>query len=126
MQYEHITLYVSNLEVSLVFYRDLLGLHVLRRISPGNRKIAFLGEAGQPGIELIEAGGEVPVKSGFSLGFRVESLDDAARMLKNAGYPLLHGPVSPNDAVRFSFFSDPDGIKIQLLEYHDHSLSNDI
>lgn len=121
MRYEHITMYVRDLENALSFYRDLLGLGMLRRISAENMKIAFLGEAGQPSIELIEGGGEVPVKSGFSLGFRVKSLNEATRMMENAGYPLLRGPFSPNDAVRFSFFSDPDGIEIQLLENRDHS-----
>jgi lactoylglutathione lyase len=118
MQYEHITLYVSDLENALSFYRDLLGLKLLRRISAGNMEIVFLGEPGQPSIELIEAADEpLPAASGFSLGFRVESLDHATTMMEGAGYPLLRGPVSPNPSVRFSFFRGPDSVEIQLLEH---------
>lgn len=120
MRYEHITLYVSDLEGSLSFYSDLLGLKLLRRFSAENMKIAFLGEPEQPSIELIEAGSKVPEKSGFSLGFRVESLDEATTMMEAAGYPLLRGPISPNSTVSFSFFRGPDGVEIQLLEYGEH------
>ncbi len=116
MNFIHVTLYVSDLERSLSFYRDVLGLNVLRRMSPGNLDIAFLGEPGQAAIELI-GDGEVPPHSGFSIGFRVESLDEAARRLESAGYPLLRGPLSPDPSVRFSFFRDPDGTEIQLAEF---------
>ncbi len=122
MKYVHITLYVSNLQRSLAFYRDLLGMNILQRIHSGGREIVFLGEAGQPSIELIAAGNEAPKKSGFSLGFRVESLEEATRMMENAGYPLLRGPISPNPNLRFSFFHDPDAIEIQVLEYKNPSI----
>lgn len=118
MQYEHITLYVSDLKEALSFYRDLLGLKLQRRISAGNMEIVFLGEPGQPSIELIEAADEsLPAASGFSLGFRVESLENATKMMEAAGYSLLRGPISPDPSVRFSFFRGPENVEIQLLEH---------
>jgi lactoylglutathione lyase len=118
MQYEHITLYVSDLENALSFYRDLLGLKLLRRISAGNMEIVFLGEPGQPSIELIETVNEpLSAASGFSLGFRVDSLDNATKIMEAAGYPLLRGPISPDPSVRFSFFRGPESVEIQLLEH---------
>lgn len=120
MNYVHTTCYVSDLERSLSFYRDLLGLPVLRRMQAGDAEIAFLGESGKPAIELICRGGKVPPPGGFSIGFRVNSLDEATRRLERAGYPLLRGPVMPGPAIRFSFFRDPDGIEVQLLEYSSH------
>ncbi|MDR2176766.1 MAG: hypothetical protein LBP20_01845 [Treponema sp.] len=54
--------------------------------------------------------------SGFSPGFQAESLKDASAKPEQAGYPLVRGPVSPDPAVSFSFFHDPDGIEIQALE----------
>jgi lactoylglutathione lyase len=117
MTYMHTTVRVNNLEQSLEFYQGLLGLKLVRRGPSGDGELAFLGEAGQPNIELIyHPGEEKPVYSGFTLGFRVDSLKDGTAKLEQAGYPLVQGPVSPNPAVSFSFFRDPNGITIQLLE----------
>lgn len=119
MIYIHTTVYVSYLEKSLGFYQGLLGLNLVRRGPSGNGELAFLGEPGQPNIELIwHPGEEKPAYSGFALGFRVESLTEGTARLEQAGYPLVRGPLSPNPAVSFSFFHDPDGIEIQLVEQH--------
>jgi lactoylglutathione lyase len=106
------------MEKSLAFYQGLLGLSLVRR-SPagGGGELAFLGEAGQPNIELIcQPGGAKPTYSGFSLGFHVESLEAGTAKLEQAGHPRIRGPISPNPAVSFSFFHDPDGIEVQLVE----------
>jgi lactoylglutathione lyase len=117
MTYIHTTVPVSDLEKSLGFYQGLLGLKLVRRGPSGNGELAFLGEAGQPNIELICHPGEaLPAYSGFTLGFRVDSLKEGTAKLEQAGYPLVRGPISPSPAVSFSFFHDPDGIEIQLLE----------
>jgi lactoylglutathione lyase len=117
MTYIHTTVHVSDLEKSLGFYQGLLGLKLVRRGPSGDGELAFLGEAGQPNIELIYHPGEAkPVYSGFTLGFRVESLKDGTAKLEQAGYPLVRGPIAPHPAVSFSFFHDPDGIEIQLVE----------
>jgi lactoylglutathione lyase len=117
MTYMHTTVHVRDMEKSLGFYQGLLGLKLVRRGPAGDGELAFLGEPGQPNIELICYPGEaIPAYSGFTLGFRVESLKDETARLEQAGYPLVRGPVSPNPAVIFSFFHDPDGIEIQLVE----------
>ena len=112
MYYLQTTLYVRDLEKSLAFYHGVLGLAVIRR-TPGDRGPVFLGEAGQPMIELI-GGAEAPVFAGFSVGFEVESLEEATKKLEAAGFPKIRGPVSPNPKTVFSFFKDPDGVEIQL------------
>ena len=118
MKYVHTTVHVKDLEKSLGFYHGLLGLPIQRR-SPG-RGPAFLGEEGQPQIELI--GEEAnPVFQGFTIGFEVDSLEAWTKKTEDAGYKLIRGPNSPNPTVRFSFFHDPDGIEIQLLEYVKNS-----
>jgi lactoylglutathione lyase len=118
MTFNHITVPVKDLDKSLAFYQGLLGLELQRR-SPAwdRRELAFLGVAGQPQIELIS--GEAAAYSGFSIGFVVESLESATEKMEKSGYPRIRGPLSPNPTVAFSFFHDPDGVEIQLLE-HKH------
>ena len=116
MTFGHITVPVKDLDKSLAFYQDLLGLELQRR-SPAwdGRELAFLGIPGQPQIELIS--GESAIYSGFSIAFVVESLRESTEKMEKAGYPCIRGPLSPNPTVAFSFFHDPDGVEIQLLEH---------
>ena len=114
MQFIHVTLYVRDIEKSLKFYHDVLGLSIVRR-TPGPTGPVFLGKGGEPQVELI-GGQQKPVFSGFSVGFAVDSLDAATKKMEEAGYKKIRGPISPNPSIKFSYFPDPDGAEIQLME----------
>ena len=111
------TLHVRDMETSLRFYREVLGLEPERQFQTGDgRHIAFL-DSGSTKIELICDGTGKAVDAGkdISLGFAVPSLDDAMRLLQQKGIPVT-GPIQPNPSVRFVYVTDPDGMKIQLVE----------
>ena len=112
------TLHVSDFEKSLAFYRDLIGLPVADCSSHGGVSIAMLGPEDGPKIELLREEGVSPEGqgAGISLGFETEDLSNATKRLADHGYPLKRGPLSPNPHIRFSFFSDPDGYEVQLVE----------
>jgi catechol 2,3-dioxygenase-like lactoylglutathione lyase family enzyme len=115
MQYAHTTLQVRDLKRSLAFYQGVLGLAVVRGNAEGRGPV-FLGEPDKPVVELI-GGAENPSFAGFSVGFTVDSLEEATAKLEAAGYPRIRGPISPSPEVVFSFFKDPDGVEIQLLKF---------
>lgn len=55
MEFCWITLNVNDLEESLKFYHELLGLNVFSRFKAGeDTEIAMLGEEDKPKIELID------------------------------------------------------------------------
>ena len=118
MKFLWCTLHVKNLETSLDFYREIVGLDLSRRFGakPGPL-FAFLGEEGSE-IELIEDGGENVSEFGkdISLGFEVKNLDATIAFVKEKGVPIHSGPVQPNPHVRFFFVKDPDGLLIQFVE----------
>ncbi|MDR0785738.1 MAG: VOC family protein [Treponema sp.] len=114
MTYSLTTLFVKDIEKSLEFFTNVLGLTVTRR-APGENGPVFLGEDGKPNIELI-AGNTEAAFSGFSLGFSVGSLDQASQKLEAANCTRISGPVSPNPHIRLSVFRNPDGIEIELIE----------
>ncbi|MDR1621820.1 MAG: VOC family protein [Synergistaceae bacterium] len=118
MRFGHVTVFVKNLEESLRFYHELVGLPVKRRFSPRpGTEIAFLGN-GETEIELIDnhAQGDVFMGQGISLGFEVTSLQETLDFLRQKG--IAAGEVSqPNPQVKFFFVSDPNGLKIQFVEY---------
>lgn len=112
------TIKVKDMDASLKFYRDLLGLPVARQFQAGPNQITFLSTGGAE-VELITTPGNEGLAAGtsLSLGFEVDSLDQTLETLKGAGVPLHSGPVSPNPHVRFALVQDPDGVLVQLTEH---------
>lgn len=112
------TLMVKNLNDSVAFYEEIIGLNVKRRFQAGpDKEIAFLGE-GETQVELIEMKekNEVTVGPDISWGFQVESLEEVMELLKMKGIEVMDGPYSPNPLMSFIYIQDPDGMKIQLVE----------
>ncbi|MDW8802598.1 VOC family protein [Clostridium sp. A1-XYC3] len=112
------TLMVKNLEESLRFYRDIVGLNVDRRFNAGpGIEIVFLGD-GETKIELIcnEALKDVNYGHDISLGFEVNSVDEMMAYIKEKGMDIYGGPFQPNPHTRFFYVLDPNGLKIQFVE----------
>ncbi len=118
MRFCWVTVAVSDMEASLRFYRDFLGLGVSRRIQPRpGMEIAFLGSGGTE-VELIHDRSRTGIAHGtdISMGFVVESLDETVARLAEAGIEGFDGPYSPGPGIAFGYVSDPDGVRIQLVE----------
>lgn len=114
-----ITLRVQDLETSLHFYNQVLGLPIERKFESRGKQIAMLSMDGQAKLELIQ-GSEQVVKPecGISLGFEVESLDEAMIYLKTQGIEVARGPITPNPHLSFFYILDPDGFEVQLAEHN--------
>ena len=112
------TLKVKDLEESLKFYQDIVGLNISKRFKAGpGKEIAFLG-AGETKIELIcyEDLNEVSYGEHISLGFEVNSVDEMMNFVKEKGIVINSGPFQPNPHTRFFYVLDPNGLKIQFVE----------
>lgn len=114
MTFNWTTLRVADLDRSIAFYRDLLGLPLFERFGPPGHEIAMMGEAEAPKVELLCS--EVPANAGagVSMGFTPENLPELLEKLQKAGY--TPETFSPNPSLRFYFVHDPDGYAIQLVE----------
>ena len=112
------TLNVRNMEESLDFYQEVLGLPLNHRFQAGpDMEIAFLGD-GETKIELIADRSLLEVDPGkhISWGFQVESLEVVMENLSRKHINILAGPFQPNASTRFLFIADPNGFRIQLVE----------
>lgn len=112
------TLMVKNMEESLKFYKEIVGLEVDRIFNAGpGVEIVFLG-GGETKIELIcnEASKEVSFGQDISLGFEVNSVDETIALVKEKGIDIHSGPFQPNPHTKFFFVLDPNGLKIQFIE----------
>lgn len=119
MKFSFITINVNNLDESIAFYQDILGMELARRFQAGPNEIAFMGK-GEVQIELICGAGGAQVSHGenWNLGFSVPSLDAAMKEMEEKGIAIHSGPFQPGPGVKFFFILDPNGVKIELIEQH--------
>jgi lactoylglutathione lyase len=111
---------VKNMDESIWFYHEILGLPVNKRFGGINRpEIAFLGE-GETQIELVchnEEQNSV-IESNLSIGFEVDSVDDLIADLQKKAIPIHDGPYQPSSNLKFFYILDPEGVSVQLVERH--------
>ena len=112
------TLHVKSLEESIRFYHEIIGLNIVNQFEAGpGMKIAMLGEQGNALIELIEQKGIAQESKGISIGFEVESIEDAMEQLKKNDIGIKSGPFSPVPSTTFFFVEDPDGLEVQIVQH---------
>ena len=118
MSYLWTTINVNDLDESVNFYQDIVGLPLNSRFQAGpEAEIAFLG-SGETKVELIAYKGKEaePTGKGISLGFSVPSLEEKITFLEEKGILVQGGIISPNPHTRFFFITDPNGLRIQFVE----------
>ncbi len=112
---------VSDMDQTIAFYRDVLGLEVLeRKTSPRGSHLAFLRVPNSD--ELIELcsfppSGPVKVQEDLvHLAFQVENLDETIAALNEQGVKITDGPTATSSGSRFIFIDAPDGYEVELIE----------
>jgi len=111
----HVALYVSDVERSVAFYRDVFGMHEEWRPDPDN---AYL-TGGSDNLALHK--GRVEVSTNLDhIGFLVPNAEDVdawqARLIDHG-----HTPEQPakthRDGARSFYVRDPDGHLVQVLHH---------
>ena len=117
----HTRMRVSDMEQTIAFYTNVLGLEVLeRKVSPRGSHLAFLKVPNSE--ELIELtsfppSGPVKVQEDLvHLAFQVENLDDTIASLHAKGVKVTDGPTQTSSGSRFIFIDAPDGYEVELIE----------
>jgi lactoylglutathione lyase len=122
----HTMLRVFDLEKSLEFYVDRLGMTLLRRkdFPTGEFTLAFVGYGGEADHTVIELthnwGQKEPYTIGSGYGHIAIGVPDIYGLcgqLEQAGVkiPRPPGPMKHGGSV-IAFIEDPDGYKIELIE----------
>lgn len=123
----HTMLRVFDLDRSIAFYRDLLGMTELRRreVPQGRYTLVFMGYAsnadGQAELELTHNWDQAaPYDLGTAFGHLALGVPDVAaacNAVRAGGGTVTReaGPVQFGTTV-IAFVQDPDGYKIELIE----------
>lgn len=125
MRILHTMLRVGNLERSIAFYRDVLGMQLLRTADRPEQKysLAFVGygdESAGAVLELTYNHGVEAYELGGGFGHIAIEVPDAAAACasvrtKGGNVTREAGPVKGGTTV-IAFVQDPDGYKIELIE----------
>jgi lactoylglutathione lyase len=125
MRILHTMLRVGDLERSLRFYTDILGMRLLRRndYPDGKFTLAFVGygdEADTAVLELTHNWGVGKYELGNAYGHVAIAVDDAYKAceeVKRRGGNVTReaGPMKHGSTV-IAFIEDPDGYKVELIQ----------
>lgn len=116
-KFEHIGLFVTDMDRSIDFYTRVIGLNFLERRPYGTVELAFLELGGQQ-LELIagvdKSFGESRIDH---FGWTVSDLD-AAKAEITHDYPeaVFESDLQLWDGLRCTFFRGPDGERLELFE----------
>ena len=125
----HTMLPVSDLNRSIDFYTQLLGMDLMRlRDQPhDNKQVGYVGYGSEddgPALELVQSGtvtkhAKMAPWSGH-VALYVSNLDELCETLKREGVIFIRepGPKGPGGQGFVAFIQDPDGYNIELTERH--------
>ena len=124
MRILHTMIRVSDLEKSLAFYTDVLGMKLLRQqdYPAGDFTLAFVGygeESETAVLELTYNWGDHQYDLGDGYGHIAIEVDDvyaAAEKIREKGGKILRepGPMNAGSTI-IAFVADPDGYAIELI-----------
>jgi catechol 2,3-dioxygenase-like lactoylglutathione lyase family enzyme len=128
LHYCHIT--VNDLDASLAFYRDALGLEVRNDVASGGFRWVTLGSSAQPGLEIVlsephagrsQADGdalqELLTKGVLPMFvFRTDDLDAMFEKVRASGAEVLQEPMDQPWGPRDCAFRDPSGNLVRISQ----------
>ena len=116
----YVIVFVEDLERSLAFYRDVIGLPFRLQ---GDRYVEFATEGSRFGLydrnrldELTGQDSTAPARPGGEVVFLVADVDAEAERLRAAGATILAGLVNRVWGHRTLHVEDPDGFVVELAE----------
>jgi lactoylglutathione lyase len=112
---------VSDLERSVKFYKEVLGLEEVRRHkSPRGSELVFLkAPESEETIEIcyFPNSGKVEVQPDLThLAFQVDSLAEFEKHLAKHGLKYSDGPHMKENGSGFAFIDAPEGYEIELMQ----------
>jgi len=113
MRVDHVWFWVADMDRSVAFYRDVLGLVLVHR--SGDEWAEF--EGGAVRLALHGSGTERVRPEGGTVVLRVSDLDASRLRLEGLGVAFDEHVGEVPGLGRFVSFTDPDGNRLQLFEY---------
>ncbi len=117
---KYIILYVNDLEASLHFYRDLLGIAIKMQVDTyveletGATTLAI--NTRESVNEMLDLGltAAIPAASTFEIGFVTEDVQATIDELRQQGVPIVREPETKPWGQTVAYVKDPDGHFVEI------------
>ena len=122
MKILHTCLNVSNMDKSIEFYSEHLGLTFVsrREVKENNAEIAFLKDESGAAIELTHWRNKKTLAEGDNfdhIAFSVKQIESVVEKLRAKGVTIAMEPFSLQGSTsRIAFIKDPDGNWLELIQ----------
>ncbi|MGI5902355.1 MAG: VOC family protein [Desulfitobacteriia bacterium] len=119
MRFSHCALIVNDMDESLNFYQEIVGLKLEQRfmVEP-EVELSILGEE-ETKIELIHHKNKAQIAGhgeGITIGFQVRSIEEMYTFVKDKGLKPTE-IFQPVPDVRFFYVQDPNGYNVEFIEF---------
>ena len=121
-RFSHISITTQRLEESIRFYRDLLGMQVVREMQIGERRLVQLDIGDGCLVELSDPAPETkempssPVPLNH-IGLTMDDITGAVERVRAAGYLITVEPRESSAAkIRLAFVKGPNGESIEFMQ----------
>lgn len=130
MEYMHTMIRIRDVDASLAFWRDALGLVETRRIENEKGRFTLIFLAAPRDVEHAKANKSLEVELTYNwddevytggrnfghLAYRVDNVYETCERLQKAGVTINRPPREG----RMAFIKSPDGISIELIQRGDN------
>ena len=131
MRILHTSITVKNMDESIRFYRDVMGLELRNRQEiPENRaEIAFIGDReSDASIELTFWKEKKDWNQGDELdhiAFAVQDMDEAMKKFREQKVEIAMEPYSlKGSTARIAFIKDPNGIWLEIIQMKNKKIQS--
>ena len=112
---------VQDLEKTVAFYKDVLGLEETSRHTSGrgSQLVFFKAPGSEEEIEICKFDESGPVQVGpdlTHLAFEVDDIEAFAKQSAAKGYPLSDGPHKSPSGSAIAFIDAPEGYEVELIQ----------
>lgn len=122
MKFLHSMIRVKNLDDSMKFYKELIGLKESETLRLEDCTLYYLKDE-STGVEIeLTLNDDIPVDgylNGNAFGhfaFEVDDMDEVAEKVKELGYEWMYEPFYMEEAASIiAFIKDPDGNEIEFI-----------
>ena len=122
MYLHHSGIKTPDIKRSIDFYTRIMGLEILEEVKVLERTFYFVGndktrieiEEANPGDEMMRADKGYGL---YHLAFAVDDLEGFAARLKAQAVRFIMDPAQLRADRKIAFIEDPDGVRIQLIEF---------
>lgn len=117
----HTRFRVHDLEKTVHFYKDVLGLEEVSRHTSGrgSQLVFFKAPQSDELIEICKFDASGPIQVGpdlTHLAFEVDDIGKFAEHSSKLGYPLTDGPHQSGTGSVIAFIDAPEGYEVELIQ----------